>query len=107
MHRVYDFNGVCPYTDRCDSFQTISRAERWMEEALLRMRKESVLDPSAVDGEPSIYTLQWRLEHMRRVKERCYSYCHRCLRFRQFNSREGEGAAIPQRDLAWTPAMEE
>jgi len=59
-----------------------------MERELARLRRENAQDFR--DGGYSIQALQWRLEHMRRVKERCYSYNGRCLRFWQFKAREEE-----------------
>jgi len=104
VHRTYEFTGICPYTDVCDSFQIIGRSERWMEQALTKRRMDTAHGVPTVDGVPSIHTLQWRLEHMRRVKERCYSRCHRCLRFRQFEAR-GEEATVHRRSPAWPQPM--
>ncbi|MBS7620436.1 hypothetical protein KEJ21_07325 [Candidatus Bathyarchaeota archaeon] len=33
-------------------------------------------------------TLQYRLNEIERIKERCYKYNHRCLRFWQFRRKE-------------------
>jgi len=70
-----------------------------MEEELARMRREKA------QGSPGDYTiqgLQWRLEHLRRVKERCYCFNGRCLRFWQFKARE-RGGSLPLRDRKALP----
>ncbi|RLI10640.1 hypothetical protein DRO42_00600 [Candidatus Bathyarchaeota archaeon] len=100
MYRMFERTDLCPYTDRCESFQIICRAESWMERELARLRRENAQDFG--DGGYSVQALQWRLEHMRRVRERCYSYNGRCLRFWQFKARE-EGEIRPRRrESAWS-----
>ena len=104
MYRIFEQPNLCPYTDVCDSFQTIRRAESWTEKALAKLMRERFQDISSLDYGYSTHTLQWRLEHMRQVKERCYNHCGRCLRFRQFKAKEEE-TTVRRRGLAWSSRM--
>ncbi len=90
MEGIYKRTGLCPYTGECESFRTISESERWMERALSRLRRGMV--DGAVDGEReySEESLVDKLEHLKRVRERCYGYNGRCLRFWQFRRRSEE-----------------
>ncbi len=85
---IYKRTGLCPYTGECESFRTIAESERWMERALSRLRR------GEVDGEGereySEELLVDKLEHLKRVRERCYGYNGRCLRFWQFERRSRE-----------------
>ena len=85
---IYKRTGLCPYTGECESFRTIAESERWMERALSRLRR------GEVDGEGereySEEALVDKLEHLKRVRERCYGYNGRCLRFWQFERRSEE-----------------
>lgn len=105
MYRMFERPNLCPYTDICDSFQTIRRAESWTEKALAKLMREGGQDIPSLDDGYSTHTLRWRLEHMRQVKERCYSHCGRCLRFRQFKAREEDEPAFRRRGLAWPSEM--
>jgi len=96
---MYERTNFCPYTDQCESFQTILRAEGWMEKALTRLRRQNIQGPPP-DGGHSVQALLWRLEHMRRVKERCYSYNGRCLRFWQFKAKDEEEPTLHRRITA-------
>ena len=85
---IYKRTGLCPYTGECESFRTIAESERWMERALSRLRR------GEVDGEGereySEEALVDKLDHLKRVRERCYGYNGRCLRFWQFERRSEE-----------------
>ncbi len=61
-----------------------------MERALSRLRRGEV--DGAVDGEReySEESLVDKLDHLKRVRERCYGYNGRCLRFWQFERRSEE-----------------
>lgn len=87
---IYKRTGLCPYTGECESFRTIAESERWMERALSRLRRGEV--DSTADGEKeySEESLVDKLDHLKRVRERCYGYNGRCLRFWQFNRRSEE-----------------
>ena len=87
---IYKRTGLCPYTGECESFRTIAESERWMERALSRLRRGEM--DGAVDGEReySEESLVDKLEHLKRVRERCYGYNGRCLRFWQFERRSEE-----------------
>jgi len=87
VYQMFDRTNLCPYTDHCESFQTITRAEKWMEHALSKLRREGSQGSSSYCGY-SVEGLLWRLQHMSRVKDRCYSHNGRCLRFWQFRSKE-------------------
>ena len=112
MYRMFERPTLCPYTEVCESFQTICRAERWTEQALVKLWRERDLCLPPSDNGYSIHTLQWRLNHMRLVKERCYNHCDSCLRFRQFKARQEEephstvvALPGPPRDRPWSPYM--
>lgn len=87
MYQMYERTTLCPYTEKCESYQTILRSERWMEHALSKLRREARQGTSSYCGY-TVEALQWRLEHMNRVKERCYKHNGRCLRFWQFMAKE-------------------
>jgi hypothetical protein len=76
----------------------MKRSEDWMIQWLSKMRTRSSQAPSG-DGAFTVESLQSRLEHLRRVRERCYSYNGRCLRFWQFKAK-AEGRPILTRDGA-------
>jgi len=86
--RMFDRTGPCPYAERCESYQAIRRAEGWVERELVGLRRRSALGDASSDEMDSAQMLEWRMDHMRRIKERCYSYNRRCLRFWQFRSEE-------------------
>ena len=88
MEGIYGRTGLCPYTGDCTSFQTIVNSERWMGKALSRMRKGGLGSLPDEEGGYSEESMVDKLEQLRRVKERCYSYNGRCLRFWQFERRK-------------------
>lgn len=83
---IFETTGRCRYTSICDSFQTMVRAEKWVERDILKIRTE--FDQPDQDSESLSLTLQYRLNEIERIKERCYKYNHRCLRFWQFKRKE-------------------
>ncbi|MCW3978645.1 MAG: hypothetical protein NWF12_02750, partial [Candidatus Bathyarchaeota archaeon] len=91
---IYKRTGLCPYTGECESFRTIAESERWMERALSRLRRGGM--DGAADGEReySEESLVDKLEHLKRVRERCYGYNGRCLRFWQFERRSEEERSL-------------
>ena len=96
MSRMFDRTGPCPYTEKCESFQTIGRAEGWIEHELVGLRKASAQGDASMDEMDLAQMLEKRMDHMRRIKERCYGYNRRCLRFWQFRGKE-ETRQEPQR----------
>ena len=88
LEGVYKRTGLCPYTGECTSFQTIVNNERWMGKALSRLRREGLSFLPDEDGGYSEESMEDKLGHLRRVKERCYSYNGRCLRFWQYERRK-------------------
>jgi hypothetical protein len=87
VFRMFERHDYCPHTEACDSFQTICRVESQTEKKLRRFMRSGD-EGHALDNEGStIHSLQRQMEHVRRVKERCYSHCQRCLRFRQFEAK--------------------
>ena len=89
MNTVYGRTNVCPYTDKCSSWRAIASSERWMEKALIKMRRAGLEKLPKGDGGYSVHSLESKLGHLRKVKKRCYGYNGRCLRFWQFeNSKE-------------------
>jgi len=99
MYQMFERTNLCPYTDQCESFQTIIRAQSWMEQALARLRFNSFREPSS-DSVNAIQTLQWKLAHSRVVKERCHSHIGRCLRFWQFKAKEEGELTLHRRRTA-------
>ena len=85
MEGIFAKTSLCPYTDVCESYKTINRSERWMEQALSQMRRAGQESLPRSEGGYTIYTLEERLSHMKRVKDRCYRYNKRCLKFWQFH----------------------
>jgi len=96
VYQMYERTSLCPYTDRCESYQTILRSERWMEHALSKLRREARQGVSSYCGY-TVEALLWRLEHMNRVKERCYKHNGRCLRFWQFMANEKREPGLKHR----------
>ena len=88
MSGMFDRTGPCPYTERCESFQTIRRAESWIEHELVGIRKACAQGDASIDEMDWAQVLEKRMDHMRRVKERCYGFNNRCLRFWQFRGME-------------------
>lgn len=60
-----------------------------MAKALSKLRREGKENLPESEGGFTEEGLQSKLAHMRQVKERCYSSYRRCLRFWQFEGREG------------------
>ena len=87
MYRMFERTNLCPYTDQCDSFLTIKRAENWMEKDLAGLMRGSARG-YPLSGDYAVEALMGRLEHTRRMKERCFSHNGRCLRFWQFKAKE-------------------
>jgi hypothetical protein len=90
LEGIYERTGLCPYTGECNSFQTIVKNERWLGKALSRIRRQGLSYLPEEEGGYSEEALVDKLEQLRRVKERCYSYNGRCLRFWQFEKRKEE-----------------
>ncbi len=61
-----------------------------MGKALSRLRREGLSVLSDEEGGYSEESLEDKLGHLRRVKERCYSHNGRCLRFWQFEKKKEE-----------------
>jgi hypothetical protein len=87
---IYKRTGLCPYTGECESFRTIAESERWMERALSRLRRGETDGTADGEREYSEESLVDKLDHLKRVRERCYGYNGRCLRFWQFERRSRE-----------------
>ena len=87
----------CHYTDICESFQVMKRAERWMERSLSKLRITSGSNQINFEDFKTMESLQGRLAHLRKVKERCYRYNGRCLRFWQFKAKDGLDPRLLQR----------
>lgn len=87
LSKVYERTGLCPHTSVCDSFSAIINCESWMEKSLRNLRSKGLHSLSITEGDYTEDGLQGRIYRMRRIKERCYSYNHRCLRFWQLEKR--------------------
>jgi hypothetical protein len=96
VYQMYERTSLCPYTEKCESYQTILRAERWMEHALSKLRREARQGVSSYCGY-TVEALNWRLEHMNRVKDRCYNRNGCCLRFWQFRAKEERESSLRHR----------
>jgi len=83
---IFESTGRCRYTNICESFQTMIRSEKWVENEIVKKRTE--LGQLDQEGESLSSTLQYRLNEIERIRERCYKYNHRCLRFWQFRRKE-------------------
>lgn len=86
---MYESTGVCPYTDRCESFQSILRVEG----QLLRARREAFFGRTEVPpGElyRILDSFHTDMEKINNAKERCIKFHYRCLRFWQLNKKERE-----------------
>jgi hypothetical protein len=93
LDNIYDRRNICPYTEECESFNTIRRAERWMGKAIRDLRRSDAEKTPEAEGGYHINTLQYRLEHVRKIKKRCYNHHGRCLRFWQLkNGKEKLGS---------------
>ncbi len=99
MYRMFERTTLCPYTEQCDSFQTMNRAGSWIEKHLSNMRRGGQLT-SILDEDHTIEGLVERLEHMRRVKERCYSHNGRCLRYWQFKAEKERRLPHRRKDVS-------
>lgn len=96
MGVIYERKGLCPYTDVCESFKTIVNSERWMQKALSRLRREGADRLPMAEGGYTVQTLHSRLEHLRKVRTRCYSHHGRCLRFWQFEKKMEDNKPVSQ-----------
>jgi hypothetical protein len=97
LSKVYERTGLCPHTSVCDSFSAIINCESWMEKSLRNLWSEGMDSLHVTEDGYTEDGLQRRLYHMRRVKERCYSYNHRCLRFWQLEKQ----AKIVKEKFGW------
>jgi len=88
MLEMFERTERCHFTDICESFQVMIRSERWMERSLSKLRISSGANPANPEDFQIMDGLQGRLAHLRRVKERCYCYNGRCLKFWQFKAKE-------------------
>lgn len=95
IYCMFERTSTCPYTGRCESFKVIDNSESWMERELHRMRQVNMLGIPLAGFPFTPQGLNWRLDHLRKVKERCYRYNGRCLRFWQFKA-EDEGRLRPR-----------
>jgi hypothetical protein len=91
---IYKRTGLCPYTAECDSYRTIAESERWMERALSSLRRADADSHIEADRAYSEESLVDKLEHLRKVRERCYGHNGRCLRFWQFEKRNEETESL-------------
>ncbi len=91
---MFDATSFCPYSERCESYRTIINSEEWISKALSRLRRMGVSALSRDEGGYSELVLEGKLEGLRRVKNRCYRYNGRCLRFWQLKKAEEKNKAI-------------
>jgi len=96
LEGIFETTSLCPFTDICESYQTIARSERWMEKTLSYMRREGLDSLPRSEGGYTIYMLEERLGHMKRVKDRCYRHNKRCLRFWQLERNRSNGKSYDQ-----------
>ena len=89
IEAIFGRTGLCPYTGDCSSFKTVINGERWIGKALSKVRREGAMGQAEEDGEYTEESLVDKLEQLKRVKDRCYSHNGRCLRFWQFERKNG------------------
>jgi len=94
IEAIYGRTGLCPYTGDCPSFKTIVSGERWIGQALSKVRRAGAMGLTEEEDEYSEESLVDKLEQLKRVKDRCYSHNGRCLRFWQFERKNGGKASF-------------
>lgn len=94
---IFETTDRCRYIKICESFQTMERAERQLEEEIMKIRTGFNYATHEVEYLSSI--LQYKLNDLERVRERCYKYNHRCLRFWQFKRREENESLFNYKNL--------
>ena len=85
---IYEKTSLCPFTDICESYQTIRRSEHWMSKALSQLRRSGLESLPNSEGGYTALMLENRIGQMRRIKDRCYQHNKRCLKFWQFNRKQ-------------------
>ena len=91
---MFDATSFCPYSEQCESYRTIINSEEWISKALSKLRRMGVSALPRDEGGYSEGALEGKLEGLRRVKNRCYRYNGRCLRFWQLKKAEERNKSI-------------
>lgn len=91
---MYSRTSVCPYTGRCDNYQSIVR----IQDKLHKERREFVMGRRKTplrDYEEIMEDYQKKMENLIRAKEKCIQYHKRCLKYWRFNKLKEEEPIIP------------
>ena len=91
---LFDATSFCPYSKQCESYKTIINSEEWISKALSKLRRMGGSALPRDEGGYSEEELEGKLEQLRRVKNRCYRYNGRCLRFWQLKKVEERNKPI-------------
>ena len=91
---MFDATSFCPYSEQCESYRTIVSSEEWISKALSKLRRMGVSSLPRDEGGYSERVLEGKLEQLKRVKDRCYRYNGRCLRFWQMKKAEEKNKGI-------------
>lgn len=85
---MYERTFICPYTDLCENFKYIIRIEKSLQNTLWKVAWERPPEGSLGENDPKINVLENQLENVMRVKERCFNYHKRCMKFWQIKKKE-------------------
>lgn len=105
---MYEPTDICPYTERCGSFQSIIRIERELQNAWWRTAWERPPGAPEGDGEDDhgLDILQKRLENLALVRRRCLQFHNRCLKFWQFRAQDAGEMKVAARLISQTETHE-
>ena len=94
---MYERTDTCPYTERCESFQSIIRIERELQNTWWKRTWERSPGASMEDGDHdhALDVLQKRLENLTLVKRRCLHFHKRCLKFWQLRAKDVGEMEVP------------
>jgi len=85
---MYEPTSICPYTERCENFQSIIRIGKELQNARWKMVWESSPSVSIGNDNYKIDVLQQQMENLMRAKKKCLHYHKRCLKFWQLKEKE-------------------
>jgi hypothetical protein len=94
---MYERTDMCPYTERCKSYQSIIRMERELQNTWLKRMWESPPGVSVGDGgrDQASDVLHKRLDNLMNVKTRCLHFHKRCLKFWQLRAKDAREMEAP------------
>jgi len=77
---MYTETKACPYRDECETYQSVTRIERQAAER----RRELASNRTQIsqrEYETALDDLQKRLDGTTKIRERCFNYHRRCLKY--------------------------